>query len=48
MEAGKYKKFIKKYCKNCKHRQDGVCEIRTNIDNKLQCVNFERREKDEN
>lgn len=33
--------YIKTNCINCKNKNTDLCEIRRNIDGKLQCVNKE-------
>ena len=40
----RYKKYIEEHCKNCKHKDENLCEIRISTLNKIvttKCVYYE-------
>jgi len=47
-DAERYKKYIEEHCKNCKHREENLCEIRIWKAPEMiitKCVYYEREEK---
>ena len=43
--AERYQKYIEEHCKNCKHRNENICEIRISVLNDIvttKCCEYER------
>lgn len=49
--AERYQKYIEEHCKNCKHRNENLCEIRISVLNDVvttKCCEYERDKSERN